>query len=73
MTAKILGISGSPRKGGNSDVLLKSFLSGVNQAGASGEPIRLYEYQFQSCIGCEKCRKTNRCQGLQDGMQILYP
>jgi multimeric flavodoxin WrbA len=71
--AKILGISGSPRKGGNSDVLLKSFLGGASQAGVSGEHVRLSEYQFQSCIGCEKCRKTNRCEGLQDGMQILYP
>jgi multimeric flavodoxin WrbA len=71
--AEILGISGSPRKGGNSDVLLKNILRGANQAGVSSEQIRLCEYQFQSCIGCEKCRKTNQCEGLQDGMQLLYP
>jgi multimeric flavodoxin WrbA len=71
--AKVLGISGSPRQGGNSDILVKAFLSGASRGGADGELVRLADYQFQSCIGCEKCRKTNRCRGLQDGMQLLYP
>jgi len=70
---RILGISGSPRKGGNSDFLLKYVLEGARRGGAAVEEIRLYEYQFQPCIGCEKCRKRNRCEGLQDGMQLLYP
>lgn len=71
--AKILGISGSPRKGGNSDILLKNILLGAQRHGISVELVRLCEYEFQSCIGCEKCRKSNRCEGLNDGMQLLYP
>ncbi len=70
---KVLGISGSPRKGGNSDVLLKHILAGVKNAGAITEEIRLQDYQFQPCIGCEKCRKAKQCIGLQDGMQLIYP
>ncbi|MFC2026981.1 flavodoxin family protein [Chloroflexota bacterium] len=71
--AKILGISGSPRKSGNSDTLLKHILAGAGNAGAKTEAIHLRDYQFQGCIGCEKCRKAGQCIGLQDGMQIIYP
>ena len=71
--AKILGISGSPRKGGNSDTLLKHILAGAGNAGAETGAIHLRDYLFQGCIGCEKCRKAGQCIGLQDGMQIIYP
>jgi multimeric flavodoxin WrbA len=71
--AKILGIGSSPRKGGNSDILLKHILIGASNAGATTEEIQLRDYQFQSCIGCEKCRKAKQCLGLQDGMQLIYP
>jgi multimeric flavodoxin WrbA len=70
---KILGISGSPRKGGNSDTLLKHILAGAENAGAATEAIHLRDYQFQGCIGCEKCREAKQCIGLQDGMQLIYP
>ena len=70
---KILGIGGSPRKGGNSDILLKYILIGATNAGATTEEIQLRDYQFQPCIGCEKCRKAKQCIGLQDGMQLIYP
>ncbi len=70
---KILGISGSPRKGGNSDTLLKHTLAGAGSASAATEAIHLRDYQFQGCIGCEKCRKAGQCIGLQDGMQLIYP
>ena len=71
--AKILGIGGSPRKGGNSDILLKHILTGARNAGATTEEVQLRDYQFQACIGCEKCRKAKQCLGLQDGMQLIYP
>jgi len=70
---KILGIGGSPRKGGNSDILLKQLLKGARNEGIATEEIQLRDYQFQPCIGCERCRKDKRCTGLQDGMQLIYP
>ena len=70
---KVLGIGGSPRKGGNSDILLKQLLKGARDSGANTEEIQLRNYQFQGCIGCERCRKDERCTGLQDGMQLIYP
>ena len=70
---KVLGIGGSPRKGGNSDILLKRLLKGAAGGGIVTEEIQLRDYQFQPCIGCERCRKDKRCTGLQDGMQLIYP
>ena len=70
---RVFGLSGSPRKGGNSDVLLKHILKGVKQNGVDVENVRLRDYEYQPCIGCEKCRKNNKCEGLNDGMHLLYP
>ena len=70
---KILGIGGSPRKGGNSDILLRQILKGAKNEGVTAEEVQLRDYQYQSCIACEKCRKDKQCTGLQDGMQLIYP
>jgi multimeric flavodoxin WrbA len=69
----ILGIGGSPRKNGNSDILMKYFIKGAREEGTAIEEIQLRDYQFQPCIGCERCRKDKQCTGLQDGMQLIYP
>jgi len=70
---QVLGISGSPRKGGNSYVILKQILAGAQQAGRACDIIELKDYEFQGCIGCEQCRKNKICTGLNDGMTLLYP
>ena len=68
----VLGISGSPRKNGNSDLLLKAILSGVAQENITTHSLSLTDMQFQGCIGCERCRKDKMCTGLIDGMSLLY-
>jgi len=73
MKNKVLGISGSPRKNGNSDMLLEQILRGVETKNIEVEKIYLREYSFQACIGCEKCREDHICTGLNDDMQMLYP
>lgn len=73
MKPAIIGIGGSPRKRGNSDVLLKTILSAAAGEGAQTRRIHLRDYQFQPCIGCEGCRKAKACVGLNDGMQLIYP
>ena len=70
---KILGVSGSPRKGGNTDILLDSFLKGAESAGAETKKVLLREYSIESCIGCEACRKAGTCTRFHDGMELLYP
>jgi len=69
----ILAVQGSPRKGGNSEVLMRAALGAAAGAGAVGRGVRLAELRFSSCTGCEKCRKTKACTGLQDDMTALYP
>jgi multimeric flavodoxin WrbA len=70
---KVLGIGGSPRKRGNSDVLMDHLLKGVENQKIDTEKAHLRDYQFSSCIGCERCRKDKICTGLNDGMTLLYP
>jgi multimeric flavodoxin WrbA len=66
-----LALFGSPRKGGNTDILLEEFLRGCLDQGASCERIRLCELQVGGCNGCDGCAKTGRCV-VEDGMQAVY-
>jgi multiple antibiotic resistance protein len=69
---KVLGVAGSPRKNGNSDVLVEQVLKGVKHENIQNGLIQLRDIQFQGCIGCEKCRKDKICTGLHDGMALIY-
>ncbi len=69
----VLGVGGSPRKGGNSDILLRQLLKGVAEQDVDSRIVQLREYQYQGCIGCEKCRKDGICTGLKDGMSLVHP
>jgi len=70
---KVVGFSGSPRRNGNSDLLLKKIISGVQDAKLPADCWNLTEFQFSGCIGCEQCRKTKICTGLKDGISLIYP
>jgi multimeric flavodoxin WrbA len=61
MAVKTLGISASPRLGGNTDVLLRRALDGAGQAGSEIEYLRLCEYRFEGCTECETCRTVGSC------------
>jgi multimeric flavodoxin WrbA len=69
---KVIGFGGSPRKNGNSDVLLKSIFAGVKELKVPVHGVHLRDYHFCGCIGCEKCRKDTICTGVNDGMTLLY-
>ncbi len=71
--ASVIGFGGSPRKNGNSDVLLTHILNGAQDKAIAATGIHLRDIQFSACIGCEKCRKDLICTGLEDGMSELYP
>ncbi len=70
---QVLAVSGSPRKGGNSDIIMKQILSGLESENMASESAQLSSVDFSGCIGCEKCRKDKICTMLQDGMSVLYP
>ncbi|MEL4304577.1 flavodoxin family protein [Methanococcoides sp. LMO-2] len=69
---KILGVEGSPRKNGNTDILLDEFLKGAESAGAKTKKVHLRDYSIEFCIGCEACRKAGTCTRFHDGMNLLY-
>ena len=70
--SKVLAIGASPRKGGNSDVLLKHFLAGAKNAGVETEEIQLRDCQITPCVGCELCRQAGECTRFNDDMVDLY-
>jgi multimeric flavodoxin WrbA len=69
---KILGILGSPRIGGNSDLLLDQALAGAKEAGAEVEKINLCQKKISGCLDCTKCNEAGVC-AIKDDMQALYP
>lgn len=58
---KVLIISTSPRKGGNSDALAEEFARGAREAENQVEKIDLHNKTIGFCRGCLACQKTKRC------------
>ncbi len=67
----MLGISGSPRRGGNTDLLLAEVLRGAESRGASIKTIVLCDLEIAPCKHCDDCLKTGECS-TQDDMQMVY-
>jgi multimeric flavodoxin WrbA len=68
---KVLGIYGSPRKMGNSDLLLDSALRGAQEQGADVKKIYARDLKISGCRGCDGCEKSGKCV-VQDDMQDIY-
>ena len=68
---KIMGIVCSPRKKGNTEVLVKEVLDSTHKHGAETEMINICDYAIAPCDGCESCDKTGRCK-IKDDMQGIY-
>lgn len=58
---KILALSGSPRKGGNSDLLCDRFIEGAQSAGHQAEKIYLKDKNINYCTGCGNCFMNREC------------
>jgi multimeric flavodoxin WrbA len=71
MKLRVLGISTSPRLGGNSDLLLREALAGAESAGAEVEYLRVCDLEIAPCIECNSCYKTGRCR-IQDDYQAVF-
>lgn len=68
---KVLGIAGSPRRGGNTDLLLGEVLAGAKQQGAEVKTIILNDLYITPCQHCDGCLETGECV-YQDDMQEIY-
>ncbi len=68
----ILGLAGSPRRHGNTDLLLDQVLAGAAHRGAQTEKVILSAMKIAPCDACETCFDSGRCV-VQDDYQLLYP
>jgi len=69
----ILALYGSPRKEGNTDILLDEFLKGFASVHPNATIKRLYlrDYEIKPCTECNACAKTGKCI-IKDEMDGLY-
>ena len=78
----ILGISGSPRKGANTDLMLMEAMKAAETVeGIRTEIIYLRDYEIHNCKGCFACCRepgkkdggAHACAMFRDGMDEIYP
>lgn len=70
MNKKVLIISSSPRKGGNSETLAAAFAKGAREAGNQVETVSLRDKQIGFCKGCLACLKLGHCVIQDDAVEI---
>lgn len=71
MAMKVIGISGTPRKGGNTEVLLRAALDPSRERGWVVKEHLLSAYTIAPCRACESCRETGVC-AIDDDMAQIY-
>ena len=62
---------GSPRQGGNTEILLDKALAGAAEAGAKTEKIVVCDYDISGCIECNDCYESGTCT-IGDEMDDIY-
>ena len=69
-----LAVSGSPRRGGNTESLLKEVLTELKGAGWKTELVRVGGTGIRGCIACEKCfeKKNNECAVKKDKFNDIF-
>ena len=70
--SNIIVLSGSPRKGGNTDLLVDAFVKGAEKNN-NVEVVSVADYKVNPCIGCNSCfdRQGHECFQ-QDDMRTVY-
>ena len=68
---KVLGIAGSPRRGGNTDLLLAEAVRGAVSRGVEGKTIVLNDLKITPCQHCDACLSAGKCR-INDDMQMIY-
>ncbi len=72
MAKRVVILSGSPRKGGNSDLLCDQLLNGATESGHQVEKISLREKKIGYCVACDACQKSGgRCVQQDDMAEVL--
>ena len=69
MAKRVLILSGSPRKGGNSDSLCDQFMRGAEEAGNEVEKIWIQGKKIAHCLGCYFCKDHKGECAIKDDMK----
>ena len=68
---RVLGINGSPRRGGNTDLLLAQVMKGAEAKGAETKTLVLNDLKITPCQHCDACFEAGVCR-IKDDMQMVY-
>lgn len=68
---KVLGIVGSPRKDGNTDMIMREILKASEREGAKTEIVHLVDFSLQPCDACRSCFDTGNCV-IKDDVDKLF-
>ncbi|HVO84127.1 MAG TPA: flavodoxin family protein [Syntrophobacteria bacterium] len=68
---RVLAILGSPRRGGNTEILLDEAIRGAHDHGGACEKVVLRDLKIRPCLEIYQCAKTGVC-AIQDDMQALF-
>jgi multimeric flavodoxin WrbA len=68
---KVIAFNGSPRRGGNTELLLAETLRGARERGAEVTMYRLDSMNLKACLNCGHCDKAGRCI-IKDDMQAVH-
>lgn len=71
MGKKVLIISSSPRKDGNSDLLCDEFMKGAKESSHDVEKVFISQRKINYCTGCGVCNSTHKCVQNDDMSEIL--
>jgi len=69
----ILALISSPRKGGNTELVVDAVLDGARSAGHRAEKLFLYKHEIRPCVDCRRCKRDDFRCALTDGMTAIYP
>lgn len=70
--ANVLIVIGSPRKGGNSQIMADAFEAGAKEAGNEVRQVNVGHAKISGCIACESCFANGGKCAINDDMQPLY-
>ncbi len=68
MSKKVLILSGSPRKGGNSDLLCDAFMKGAQESGNQVEKVFIRSKKIAPCNACYFCKQSGGQCAIKDDM-----
>jgi len=72
LVSAILGVSGSPRREGNTDLLVLEALRALaERTDARTEFLRVAELRIEPCRGCRACMKLGHCAIQDDDFEAL--